>query len=71
MNMHLKRDFSRLRHDMVEKAIAGRGVRSELVLKSHARLSHARPFCRSNCVNLPMMIPHCPSKRSRQFHSLT
>jgi protein-L-isoaspartate(D-aspartate) O-methyltransferase len=34
MNMHLKRDFSRLRHDMVEKAIAGRGVRSELVLKA-------------------------------------
>ena len=28
----LGKDFDRLRHEMVEKAIVGRGVRSELVL---------------------------------------
>ena len=28
----LRKDFDRLRHEMVEKAIVGRGVRSELVL---------------------------------------
>ena len=32
MNFHFKRDFDRLRHEMVEKAIVGRGVRSEPVL---------------------------------------
>jgi protein-L-isoaspartate(D-aspartate) O-methyltransferase len=32
MNIHFKRDFDRLRHEMVEKAIIARGVRSELVL---------------------------------------
>src|SRR6516165_7063799 len=32
MNLHFKRDFDQLRHEMVEKAIVARGVRSELVL---------------------------------------
>ncbi len=32
MNIHAARDFSRLRHEMVETAIFDRGVRSELVL---------------------------------------
>ena len=34
MSIHLKKDFQRLRHEMVEKAIVGRGVRSGLVLKA-------------------------------------
>jgi protein-L-isoaspartate(D-aspartate) O-methyltransferase len=34
MNVHAVRNFSRLRHEMVEKAIFGRGVRSELVLNA-------------------------------------
>jgi protein-L-isoaspartate(D-aspartate) O-methyltransferase len=34
MNIHFAKDFRRLRHEMVEKAIAGRGVRSELVLNA-------------------------------------
>jgi protein-L-isoaspartate(D-aspartate) O-methyltransferase len=34
MNIHFKRDFSRLGYEMVEKAIASRGVRSELVLNA-------------------------------------
>jgi protein-L-isoaspartate(D-aspartate) O-methyltransferase len=32
MNIHVGRDFRRLRHEMVERAIFARGVRSELVL---------------------------------------
>ena len=32
MNLHFKGDFDQLRHEMVEKAIVARGVRSELVL---------------------------------------
>ena len=32
--MHVKTDFSRLRYEMVEKTIADRGVRSELVLNA-------------------------------------
>src|SRR6516164_2260943 len=34
MNIHAARDFRRLRHEMVETAIIGRGVRSELVLNA-------------------------------------
>jgi len=34
MNVHLKPDFSRLRKEMIEKAIRARGVRSELVLNA-------------------------------------
>jgi protein-L-isoaspartate(D-aspartate) O-methyltransferase len=34
MNLHASRDFSRLRREMVEAAIFGRGVRSELVLNA-------------------------------------
>ena len=34
MNIHFRKDFQRLRHEMVEKAIVSRGVRSELVLKA-------------------------------------
>lgn len=34
MNVHVAKDFPRLRHDMVEKAILARGVRSELVLNA-------------------------------------
>ncbi len=34
MNVHAARDFSHLRHEMVETAIFGRGVRSELVLNA-------------------------------------
>jgi protein-L-isoaspartate(D-aspartate) O-methyltransferase len=34
MNVHAARDFSRLRHEMVDGAIFGRGVRSELVLNA-------------------------------------
>src|SRR6516164_7457185 len=32
MNLHFKRDFDQVRHEMVETAIVARGVRSELVL---------------------------------------
>jgi Protein-L-isoaspartate(D-aspartate) O-methyltransferase (PCMT) len=34
MNIHLRRDFSRIRNEMVEQAIIARGVRSELVLNA-------------------------------------
>ena len=34
MNIQVVRDFRRLRHEMVETAIFGRGVRSELVLNA-------------------------------------
>lgn len=34
MNHHFTREFRRLRHEMVEKAIFARGVRSELVLNA-------------------------------------
>src|SRR5690348_9563788 len=34
MNIHAARDFSRLRHEMVDTAIVDRGVRSELVLNA-------------------------------------
>ena len=34
MNIQVVRDFRRLRHEMVEVAIFGRGVRSELVLNA-------------------------------------
>ena len=34
MTVHFTRDFRDLRHEMVEKAIFARGVRSELVLNA-------------------------------------
>jgi protein-L-isoaspartate(D-aspartate) O-methyltransferase len=34
VDTHVKTDFSRLRYEMVDKAIVGRGVRSELVLNA-------------------------------------
>ena len=40
----LSKDFDRLRHEMVENAIVGRGVRSELVLDAMRIASTTSPL---------------------------
>src|SRR6516225_372940 len=41
MNIQVVRDFRRLRHEMVETAIFGRGVRTELVLNAMRKVRRA------------------------------
>jgi hypothetical protein len=41
MNGHAAKDFRHLRHEMVETAIVGRGVRSELVLNAMRKVRRA------------------------------
>ena len=70
MNLHFKRDFDQVRHEMVETAIVARGVRSELVLDA-MRSVPREAFLPSNFANSPTKMLLCQSSKIRQFRSPT
>ncbi len=64
MSVQVTMDFRRLRHEMVERAIFGRGVRSELVLDAMRKVPR-EAFLPGSCVSLPTRTLRCRSKRSQ------
>jgi protein-L-isoaspartate O-methyltransferase len=70
MTYYLARDFRRLRHEMVERAIFARGVRSESVLDSMRKVPR-EAFLPQELREFAYETPRCRSKRVKQFPSPT